>query len=79
MGQWYKLASWESKLEDFSGSPVVGTLVLSKQGAWVWSLVGELRSHLPHSVRKKKNNKKVQVPEDWFNHLLTCQTLKEVS
>ena len=29
------------------------------QGAWVWSLVGELRSHMPHSIgvaKKKEKN-----------------------
>ena len=33
---------------------MVRTLCLSLQGAQVRSLVGELRSHLPHSVAKKK-------------------------
>ena len=28
---------------------------LLMQGAWVWSLVRELRSHMPHGVVKKKN------------------------
>ena len=31
---------------------------LPVQGVWVLSLVGELRSHVPHGVAKNKNNKK---------------------
>ena len=38
---------------DFSGSPVVKT-VIPLQAAWVRSLVVELRSHITHSVVKKK-------------------------
>ena len=37
---------------DFSGSPVVKT-VIPLQAAWVRSLVVELRSHMPHSVVKE--------------------------
>ena len=40
---------------DFSDGPVVKTLPL--QGAWVQSLVGELRSHMQHAVAKKKKTK----------------------
>ena len=31
--------------------------MLPMQGAWVQSLVGELRSHMPHSMAKKLINK----------------------
>ena len=30
--------------------------MLPLQGAWVWSLVGELRSHMPHGKKKKKKS-----------------------
>ena len=36
---------------DFPGDPVDSNL--PKQGAWVQSLVGELRSHMPCGVTKK--------------------------
>ena len=38
---------------DFPGSPVVRTL-LSLLKAWVRSLVGELRSHKPRGMAKRK-------------------------
>ena len=31
--------------------------MLPTQGTWVQSLVGELRSHIPHDVAKKKKKK----------------------
>ena len=37
-------------LREFPGSPVVRTPLLR---AWVRSLVGELKSHKPHSMAKK--------------------------
>ena len=40
---------------DFPSGPVVKT-VLPLQGAWVQSLVQELRFHKPHGVAKKKAN-----------------------
>ena len=43
----------ENIFGDFPGSPVVKT-TLPTQGPWVQSLVGELRSHMPHSMAKKK-------------------------
>ena len=39
----------ENILGDFPGSPVVKTTL-----PWVRSLVGELRSHMTHSIAKKK-------------------------
>ena len=46
---------------DFPAGPVVKTLPL--QGAWVQSLVRELRSHKPHGIAttKKMNKKKFGV------------------
>ena len=41
------------ELRDFSAGPVVKTL-LPVQGAWVRSLVEELRSHMLCGVAKKK-------------------------
>ena len=38
---------------DFPGSPVVDS-VLPLQGAWVQSLAGELKAHMPHGMAKKK-------------------------
>ena len=35
------------------------TLVLPPQGVWVRSLVGELRSHMPHGMAKKKKKGRV--------------------
>ena len=43
-------------LGDFPDDPVVK--ILPVQGAWVQSLVGELRSHMLHGVAKKKKIKK---------------------
>ena len=43
---------------NFPGGPVVKT-VLPMQGAWVQSLVRELRSHMLHSTAKKKKLKKI--------------------
>ena len=43
---------WHTKW-NFPGSPMVKT-VLPLQGAWVWSLVGELRSHMLCGWPKKK-------------------------
>ena len=39
-------------LRDFPGSPVIKT-ALPLQGTRVQSLVGELRSHMPHGMAKK--------------------------
>ena len=43
----------ELALREFPGGPVVRTLVLPLLRAQVLSLVGELRSQMPHSVGKK--------------------------
>ena len=40
----------------FPGGPVVKT-AFPMQGVQVWSLVRKLRSHMPHSMAKKKKNK----------------------
>ena len=42
---------------DFPSSPVVNAAV-PQQGTWVQSLVGELRSHVPHCTAKKFKNQK---------------------
>ena len=39
---------------DFSGGPAVRT-VPPVEGAWVWSLVRELKSHTPLGASQKKN------------------------
>ena len=44
------VSSWE-----FPGMSVARTL-LPLQGAWVQSLFGELRSHMPHDMAKKIKN-----------------------
>ena len=46
-----------TEAEDFPGVPVVKTL-LPLQRAQVQSLVGELKSHMPHSVVKQNKTKK---------------------
>ena len=43
---------------DFPGGPGIKTPWSSCRGAWVWSLVRELRSHMPHGTAKKKKKKK---------------------
>lgn len=43
---------FNNELGDFFGSPVVDSAV-SLQGAWIWFLVGELRSHIPYRGAKK--------------------------
>ena len=50
---------------DFPGGLVVKTL-LRTQGAWVWSLVGELGSHMLQSVAKKKINIQSCVNQSYF-------------
>ena len=42
---------------DFPGGPVVKIPV---QGAWVQSLVGELRSHMPYGQKKKNPKHKIE-------------------
>lgn len=44
------------KLKDFSGSPVVDSM-LSMQGAQVRSPTGELRPHVPCGKKKKRNTR----------------------
>ena len=34
------------------------------QGAWVWSLVKELRSYIPHNKAKKKKKKELRTTEN---------------
>ena len=46
-----------SKAGDFPDGPVVDS-ILPTQGAWVWSLVRELRTHMPCSMGKKRKEKK---------------------
>ena len=41
---------------DFPGAPVIGTC-LPVQGVWVWSLVGELGSHMSHCQQVKTWNR----------------------
>ena len=59
-GQMIQLCQRKIILEDFSGGPVVKTLlsVPLLQGLWVCSLVRELRSHMHcrGSTKKKKDN-----------------------
>ena len=45
---------------DFLGGPVVRTSVFSMQGAWVPSLVGELRFCMPCGTPKKKKEKNIK-------------------
>ena len=51
-------------LRGFPGGPVVKT-ALSMQRTQVRSLVGELRSHMPHGQKKKKKKK---IPEENLKH-----------
>ena len=39
------------------GGPVVKTLLLSMHGAWVQSLVRELRSYIPHGKKRTKQTR----------------------
>ena len=43
----------KAKTWDFSADPGVKTPYFHCRGVWVQSLVGELRSHMPHSAVKK--------------------------
>ena len=43
------------RMRNFPGGPVVRTPCFQLQGVWVWSLVGELRSHILCGKKKKKN------------------------
>ena len=47
------------------------------QGAWVCSLIGELRSHMPHSVaKKKKKQTEWIVPSNEKEQTITWMSLK---
>ena len=50
---------------DFPGSPMVAL-----QGAWVPSLQGKLRSHMPHSKVKKKKKSAFTMQTQMFNVFL---------
>ena len=45
-------------IQDFPGGPVVRTRHANCWGAWVQSLLGELKSHRSHSAAKKKKKSK---------------------
>ena len=51
---------------DFPGGPGIKTPWSSCRGAWVWSLVRELRSHMPHGAVK------ISFKEEGFNAHLKC-------
>ena len=55
-------------LGDFPDDPVVK--ILPVQGAWVQSLVGELRSHMLHGVAKKKKKRKENQKACGFGHII---------
>ena len=42
---------------EFPGGPVVKTLLLPMHGAWVQSLVRELRSYIPHGKKQTQKQK----------------------
>ena len=56
-----KILNNKCRMEDFPGGPVARTLC-SHAGAWVWSLVGELRSCRLHDVGKYIN-------EEWTKEI----------
>ena len=48
-------------------------ICLATQGKWIWSLVGELRSHMPRGNDPKYCNERAHLP-----HLLSpCTTIRE--
>ena len=49
------------KKQKFLGGLVVRVPVLPLQGAWIPSLIRELRSHKPHGTTKNKQTKKQYV------------------
>ena len=49
-------------LEEGNSQAMVRTM-LPRQGAWVGSLVGELRSHMPRGTAKKKKKPKIIILE----------------
>ena len=48
-----QIQQYIKRIKNFPGSPVV-KISPFKAGIWVQSLVGELKSHMPHSQKKKK-------------------------
>ena len=56
--------------------PVSWDSMLSLQGLWVWSLVGELRSHMLCDVAKTKQNKLVRQFR-WTDNLKPTQSIPE--
>ena len=55
-------------IQDFPGGPVVRTRHANCWGAWVQSLLGELKSHRSHSAakKKKKNPNFLSQPSKFF-------------
>ena len=51
----------EKRERDFPGSPVVKTLSFYCRGHRFWSLIGELRSCMPHGTAKKKKNEESKI------------------
>ena len=58
----------KSPCREFSGGPVVRTRHANCWGAWVQSLLGELKSHRSHSAakKKKKNPNFLSQPSKFF-------------
>ena len=53
----WSMYAWRSPQRDHMGlfwPPSSKDSKLPMHGVWVWSLVGELRSHMPHGKKKKK-------------------------
>ena len=42
------------------------------QGAWIWSLIRELRSHMPLSKKKKKKNKLKKLQKEERKKIVIC-------
>ena len=58
--EYYSVLKKERNSGEFPGGPVVRTLRFHCRG-WVQSLVGELRSHKPNGVAKKKKNRENEI------------------
>ena len=59
----------ENTFKDFPGGPVVKTLSFQCRGAWVQSLVRNLRSHTPYIMAPKKKRTLAYCRQLWWSPL----------
>ena len=68
--------NWKTS-RDFPGGPWWLRLRLPMQGVWVWSLIRMLRSHMPHSQKRKQTNHKTEAMLYYVQKQLLKYALKK--